>query len=234
MKVHITATPEITPNEIDEIIAVLSAVKGEITFISGVPFTARQMRLRFHDYNGSENVDPFSFADFFHLCDSYSSNNNLPEDEFVVVLSSIQNEKEYISAFKNNYIFVRTTDWEKITKKDAKYGIAYQIVENIFESLIGIDIDNVDNDPNVHHSSIGCMTDMCDYENDVILKLRTAYICDSCLDRAVENNVNNRIILQIQLIIDNIRVEMMNFDRIKKELAPDKVSIRKRRCYDWG
>ena len=64
-------------------------------------------------------------------------------------------------------IFIYGEEWEYYTKKDAKYGIAYQVLENIFQSLIDLNIDDVDNEPNIHVPSIGCINDMCMDKVDV-------------------------------------------------------------------
>ena len=54
--------------------------------------------------------------------------------------------------FRGKNIFIYGLDWEYYTKHDDKYGIAYQVVENIFQSQIELNIDDVDNEPNIHAS----------------------------------------------------------------------------------
>ena len=112
-----------------------------------------------------------------------------------------------------------------IPKDDEKFGIAYQVVENIFQSQIGLNISDVDKDPNIHMESIGCINDFCENKIDVMLKLRTAEICKSCLKRAEEKKVYPLILDHISRIIRNTKEKFVNSNKIESTVKPDNVYI---------
>jgi len=225
MKVHITSTPEYPKESIESVTSVLAEVPGEIEFQSGEPLSINQIKLRFPEFVSTEECEKLSFKDFFLMADLYRAIYSIPDDEFIVLITGIQNDKEWFSSNSGCHIFVTSNGWEYITKKDAKYGIAYQIVENIFQSVSGIDVSDVMSDPNIHHKSIGCINDMCWDETEVMLKLRTAYICPSCEARATANGVDSYLFLHILKLIDNIRNGLMNYDSIIAELEPQPVYV---------
>lgn len=234
MKVHITSTPEYSKENINSVVEVLSQVPGELQFVSGESLSIEDIRLRFPDFETPQANETLSFKDFFLMADLYralhikSSNETVvKKDDFVVLITKIPNDKEWFSSNSNRHIFVNANGWEYITDQDSKYGIAYQIVENIFQSLSGIDVTNPESDPNIHQKSIGCVNDMCEDEKDVILKLRTGYICNSCLNRALTNEVDPIILLHIQSLIFEIRKGLMNFDIIRSEIVPPILIINK-------
>ena len=131
----------------------------------------------------------------------------------------MKNRRNWFSAFNNRNIFIDGIGWEYYTKRDAKYGISYQVVENIFQSQIDLNLSDVKNF-NIHKESIGCINDFCGNKKDVMFKLRTADICDSCIDRAEERNVDALLLDHIRTLIDKLREEFVNSNRIKSKVKP--------------
>ena len=220
MIVHITSTPEFPIDQLIEIVSFLQDIKGELEFKYLEPFNTPQYSFINEKFNDIDKIENLTFKEFFHLIGSLRTFKNIPDDEFVVIITSIKNNKDWFSAFEKRNIFVNSENWEYYTKRDSKFGISYQIVENIFQSLIELNIDDIDNEPNIHMESIGCINDMCDKEKEVLLKLRTADICDSCIDRAFEKNIDPLVLDHIKEIIENIRKEFVNSNRIKSKLKP--------------
>ena len=226
MKVHITATPDVDSQLIGDVINVLNVVKGEIEFQELKPYPFNILRLAVPQLSDPTSISPLSFEELFRICDVYRELNKIPLEEFVVVITEIENVDEWFSAFNDKNIFVKAIGWEDLTNKDRKIAVAHQIVENLFQSLIKIDIPNYMTEPNVHHVPIGCINDMCEYEMQVIFKLRTGYICDSCFNRAVQYGVSDKVLLHIYRLIQEIREKYMNYDAlIKGILKPYYVDI---------
>lgn len=220
MKVHITSIPGYYKENIDQITSLLNEVKGEINYYTCDPITAEQMMLiddKFEDFN---SIHSLSFDQFFNIAGKYRIIKSIPKEDIVVILSPIGHDLYWFSGTSGKNIFVDTRGWEYITESDSKYGIAYQIIENIFQLLVGIEYNNAIADPNVHHTSIGCINDMCSNKMEVIAKLRSAYICVSCQQRALNRNVSKVILLQIISTIQKIRDGLMNFDLIINTFEP--------------
>lgn len=225
MIVHITSTPEFSTEVLTEVVSILNQVPGELEFILDKPLTTNQCSLINPRLKEIEKVESLSFDDFFNLCNTHRVIKEILEDEFVVIVTSIRNVNRWFSAFDKKNIFVDGIGWEYYTKRDSKYGIAYQILENIFQSQIELNINDISNEPNIHLESIGCINDMCSYKPDVMLKLRTADICDSCIDRAIEKNINPLVFEHIKESIENLRKEFVNSNRIKSTVKPLNVKV---------
>ncbi|MDD2307698.1 MAG: hypothetical protein PHP53_23545 [Prolixibacteraceae bacterium] len=220
MKVHITSIPGYSKENIEQVVSLLSEVNGEISYSSCEPITPEQLMLIDDKFENFEKIKSLSFQDFFKIANKYKVIKSIPKEDILAVLSPIRHDLNWFSGASGKNIFVDTRGWEYITDSDSKYGIAYQIIENIFQLLVGIEHDNAISDPNVHHTSIGCINDMCGNKMEVISKLRSAYICVSCQQRAINKNVSKVILLQIISTIQKIRDGLMNFDLILKAVEP--------------
>lgn len=223
MNVNITCTPEYSFDELSQIVELLNIVPGEIKFRSNTELvTAEQFSMMVDKFESPESIKSLSFEELFKLCDCYRKIKNIPKDEFIILITSIPNEKNWFSAFENKYIFVNSEDWKYYSDRDSKFGIAYQIVENIFQSLIKLNISDINNEPNIHLESIGCINDMCINKSEVLFKLRTADICESCCKKAETENLNQMVMNQILEIIDLVRKEFRRTN-IKKVEPPTEI-----------
>src|SRR5208337_3583604 len=73
-----------------------------------------------------------------------------------------------------NICFISTKNWEYLSNLPVTSFVAYEIVENLTEMLMG--------EVNPHIETMGCLYDMCIMKLDISFKIRTADICQSCLD----------------------------------------------------
>lgn len=225
MKVFITATPEFSYDLVKEVVLLLNQVPGDLEFILGEPRRIDQYGLANPKMKSIGTIKNLNFNELFNLCNDYRINKEISDDSYVALVTSIQNDRRWFGAFKGKDIFVHGMEWEYYTKKDAKYGIAYEIVENIFQSQIGLNIFGVNQEPHYHMESIGCINDMCMNKKEVMLKLRTAYICDSCIDWAIEKNVNPLVLQHIQELIESVRSQFINSNRITSTVKPLMVHV---------
>jgi hypothetical protein len=234
MKVYITSTPEFSNELVKEVVLLLNQTPGELEFISIKPLTVTQYSLTYPKMNSIETIENLTFDEFFSLCNKYRIDREIPNDAYVAIITSIKNDKRWFGAFKEKNIFIHGMEWEYYTKRDSKYGISFEIVENIFQSLIGLNIIGVNKEPHYHMESIGCINDMCMNKADVMLKLRTADICDSCLSWAEEKNINPLILDHIYRIIRCLREEFVNSSRINLKVKPENVHVNPERIVKIG
>lgn len=234
MKVYITSTPEFSFELIKEVVLLLNQTPGELEFLLGPPLTVPQISLANSKLKQIETIESLSFEDLFSLCNTFRIIKEIPEDEYVVLVTSIKNDKRWFGAFEEKNIFIHGMEWEYYTKRDAKYGISYEVVENIFQSLIGLNIYGVSQEPHFHMESIGCINDMCMNKADVMLKLRTADICDSCIDWAIEKRVNPLVLQHIKELTESLRNEFINSNRITSTVKPLVVHVDPKRSIRIG
>ena len=151
MKIHITSTPETNKSLIQEVIEVLKQSKGEFfEFVGLDPMEEEDLNIL--DPNlVNQNLDSYelSLDEILSICSKYKSINKIHTDDFLVVLTGMKIKEEWFSAFRKRAVFVDVNNWESLINNDRKYGISHQIFENIFQSLIGLEIEG-DLDPLIH------------------------------------------------------------------------------------
>ena len=233
MRVYISSTPEVEFSKVNDVFDLLLQIVGPLEF-KLLPSLSIEEIDSFVDMNEPfEKIRALSFNGLFKLCTAYRrfyfQSQGISKDDFVVVLTAIPNEDKWFSAFRGKNIFIDINDWENYTGKNPKYGIAYQVMENIFQSLINLKIDlgEVETEPNVHWHPIGCINDMCQNKRDVILKLRTADICDSCQERFINSGNSIELGVHIQGEIENIRKGIVRKFLEKGDVVPKKIEVRK-------
>ena len=229
MKVHITPTPEFNLDIVKEVTLILNETSGILEFMVGKPLNARKFSTLHKKLADIPAIDFLTFEELFDFCKSFRTFSDIPDDEYVVMVTSIKNSEDWFSAFDGKNIFIHGVDWKYYTERDDKYGIAYQVVENIFQTLIELDIDDRKKDPNIHDPSIGCINDYCGAKFDVMVKFRTADICVSCLKRAEEKRVDPLIVAQIFHTINNLRTKFVNSGIVDSRVKPENVFINSKR-----
>lgn len=72
--------------------------------------------------------------------------------------------------------------------------------------------------------NIGCINDFCSLRSNILIKLRTGYICNSCIEFA-SKIISNDITVHIFLLINRIKEKFSNYDLIKSLFEPVQISI---------
>lgn len=228
MNIHLITTPNIEKSEIDNVCALLSKEKGGLKFFSIGSFLNSEM-LRHTDsiFSHVNENSSLEFNDFFKYCNLYRTFEPEKKADIVVFITNTQNNDGYFSAVDGNNVFVYTGYFQRVDDEaPIQYAIAHNILVNVFQSLLGINEGEESSYPNIiHQHTIGCINDFCSKRSQIIIKLRTGYICDTCLDYATELGINNDIIIQIYLLLKELRENFTNFDRIKDRLKPEDLRI---------
>ena len=239
MKVHLIKTPEYATEDFRDVCELLSSFDGPLEFIPsfyefdrsafyflqydlypyhGFTFPSNDIALKFNP----EREYPLSWRELFSLCNFYRNIFNIENESFVVLLTNRKNGLNWFSAIDDDKnIFVHTAEWELYTKVNSKYPVAYQVIENIMQSLMKIDIYDAPNQF-VHEPLRGCMNDFCINKHQVIIKLQTANICNSCVNKIKSEKVNAQILKQTRSIFNGIRNE---FVFQEEEQSPEPVSL---------
>ncbi|MFH2060491.1 MAG: hypothetical protein ABIJ59_16530 [Pseudomonadota bacterium] len=222
MKVNLIRSDDLAKNQFNEIYNLLLLHDGPISFIKcskPICFTEEKI----------------SWDTIFEECIKYRKNNNMPSDEYVILLMSKPNENNWFSSFNpdgTREIFIHTGDWEHYISCDSIYAIAFQIVENILQDMMFDTFE--DGSPYFHDPAIGCINDMCSWKSDISFKLRTADICTDCLIRLNERGVDEKIVEQSINIIESLRKNTLFSKNIHnglnyQNLLPFPIAITKRK-----
>jgi len=243
MKVHLIRTPEFSEERLKEVYDILSSYNGPMKFcFDEYNFSTRKFKFlqEISAKNNNfkikkEELDMMvlrahyvglSWDNLFSVCNFYRKKFKISKNDFVVLLTSRKNELNWFSHYDNkNNVFVHTKDWDKFKLKTGfVYPVAFQVIENILQRLMKIDIE----DPNCkiyHLESIGCINDFCEDKQKILLKLRTADICDDCIDRINELEINILIQNQIIQILEGLRLQFIFKKEIVRNTGPYTLKI---------
>jgi len=242
MKVYLIKTPEYETENFREVSDLLSSFDGVMEFIpSFYEFDKNEFYfLRYelfphHNFEYPSNDtaikfdpdrgNPLSWRELFSLCSFYREVFKIEDESFVVLLTKRKNALNWFSATdESKNIFVHTAEWEQYTKVNSKYPIAYQVVENIIQSLMNIDISNVPNEY-VHEPLKGCMNDFCDNKTQIIIKLQTANICETCVQKIKDEKVDAKILKQSRTIFNGIRNEFIFQEEEEPTPEPSRIIV---------
>lgn len=238
MKIHLICSPEYNIEDLKEVYELLNSFKGTMEFYMS-EYEFNKMDFNFLNYelypehNFKFESDkrkktfikelgyPLSFEELFSLCDSFRRKRRIRRNDFVVLITNRFNSLNWFShcnADKN--IFIHAAEWEKFhIRVHHKYPVAYQVIENILQNLM--DIESLDGyNEFVHYHVRGCINDFCKDKREVILKLRTADICGSCLKRILEKEIPNSLIDHIFQILEGLRIQFLFNKGINRFTGP--------------
>lgn len=227
MKVHITCTPNFSKDKLKEVVDLLKGIPGVINFEMSDPASESLGRKYFLTREDLDDIGPLPFNDFFDYIDSHRESNieTINEEDYVALITPINNNQFWFSSFSNKNIFIHSAEWDIYSKVDTKYSIAHQVVENIFQSLIKLNVDNPDNEPNIHKDSIGCINDFCGYKLDIRKKFQTANICPSCFQRAMKMDIDKAVLAHILTILNMLRMQFVDYSEFMSNYSSESVEV---------
>lgn len=226
MKVFITATPEVQQNLTKQIHGFLSKVGGPIEYYDLGVSDLEKVSSVFPEIKNLENLDQLDFDMAIKLGKIIKFKQDLPVEDILAVITTkelgIQSEsiKSWFSFFDSNIIVVRNKELEQFSKSKWPIVMGHQVIENLFQMLSGSSISKTNNF--VHMDPKGCINDFCYYPPQIEFKLRMAYICNDCLNKAYSNKIDPNVLKQIKSTMESVRTKLDNFtDSISiEDLSP--------------
>ena len=169
-----------------------------------------------------------TWKQLFSECDAYRVQKRISEDDIVVLLTDVSNELNWfgsISPSMKNY-FVQTSNWEHYfgTNIDIRFPIAYEVIIWVMRYFMFSSNQDILN--NIHKEPIGCIMDFCQDKPQIILKMRTADVCESCMTTFIDRDIPKLYTRQFFDILDGIRETMTFRGRSKLFHQPSKLEIR--------
>lgn len=223
MKIRITRTVKLHQD-------ILKRTIGELIPISGpMVFTEEKNPIMFE-------TDRYNWDDFFDACEKYRISNNFEDNEFLIVLTELKNNRNWFSGFAESgerNIFIHSSDWENYIYSEPEFPIAYEVLANILQSISYKNVGEDDFNNYIHGDPIGCVNDMCGWKIDITFKLRTGDICPDCLS-LFSRFADKEIITQTIDIFESLRKKMLHNAAWQKPMSfeenlPFSIAITKRK-----
>ena len=160
----------------------------------------------------------------FAKCNNYRLRRGINNDEFVILLTEISNDKNWFASLDEKMPtngFIHTSDWNHFIKCNDAFPIAYEVIALLLQKHMFNDYDELRT--SVHIDPIGCVNDMCLEKKDIKLKLRTADICADCMNK-LKAKLSFAEIHQALNIMESLRVKML-FSQNFKQNVPLSLSL---------
>jgi hypothetical protein len=161
----------------------------------------------------------------FDKCNTYRLYNNIPNDEFVILLTEVSNTNNWFASLDEKIPFngfIHTADWNHFIKCHDSFPIAFEVIALVLQKHMFNDYNEARS--SVHLDPIGCVNDMCLEKKDIKLKLRTADICPDCMNKLKEN-LSFVEINQALNIMESLRVKMLFSQNFKQNVPLSRLVI---------
>ena len=169
-----------------------------------------------------------TWEQLFSECDAYRKSKKTPKEDIVVLLTDVGNKPNWfggVSPSMKNY-FVQTSNWEHFfgTNIDIRFPIAYEVIVWVMRNFMFSTNEEIM--ANIHKTPRGCIMDFCQDKSQIILKMRTADTCESCMSKFIDRDVPILYTQHFFAILDGIRNSMTFSGRAKLFHQPSRLEIK--------
>jgi hypothetical protein len=206
LDIHIIYLSSQGYENIEETISMFSKDKGPLNFkLLEVDHSSKY-------YQSYKEIVRISKNDLQNLSEQIRKSHNIHTDDLVVIVSpksletptqKFNSSKDWYSFYYQRTIVVKTGGWEKITEGKPYLGISHQIIENTFQFLGNIDLYSKKLEKSIHLETEVCINDFCVNINETKGKIRSGYICQSCIESSLKY-ISNDYVIQIKNILSRI------------------------------
>ena len=161
----------------------------------------------------------------FDKCNTYRLYNNIPNNEFIILLTEVSNTNNWFASLDEKMPFngfIHTADWNHFIKCQDSFPIAFEVIALVLQKHMFNDYNEARS--SVHLDPIGCINDMCLEKKDIKLKLRTADICPDCMNK-LKGKLSFAEINQALNIMESLRVKMLFSQNFKQNVPLSRLVI---------
>jgi hypothetical protein len=161
----------------------------------------------------------------FKKCTAYRKKNRIPDNEFVILLTEVSNTNNWFASLDEKMPFngfIHTSDWNHFIKCQDSFPITYEVIALVLQKHMFNDYNEVRS--SLHVKPIGCLNDLCLEKKDIILKLRTADVCQDCMNK-LKDKLSIAELQHALNIMESLRVKMLFSQNLKQNIILSKLVI---------
>jgi hypothetical protein len=258
MKVHLVRSHELGIGKFLDVLNVLQRFPGPVEFVSGESeseIRALQSRIWEREEDYEKQIEPpsmsinlkksyclevdidfpheekfLSWKELFEKCRQFRAKRGIPEEDVVFLLTEHGNEYNWFGSVgpSGKDFFIQTSGWRYFFggRVDERFPVAYEVVIWLLRSHMYPGWEEMLH--GVHKETRGCGNDFCKEKKDIILKMRTADLCHSCMGILQERSVPRLVLNQLFGIMDGIRSSMTFRSRLGVIQSPSRLEVRGR------
>ena len=253
MRVHLLRAQDYSAERLNDVMNLLARFKGPIEFVAAetlipealintrewpdqkqfekqeIPKLEKASWLVEEDAMRFPRKEPeLSWEQLFDVCLKHRRAKAIPAEEHIILLTDTGNEANWFgskSPHGNDY-FVQTSFWSFLFGHpvDERFPIAYEIVTWILRNATFVSREEMLQ--RSHQVSQGCFMDFCRNKREIVVKLRTADICPSCMRLIEEREVSKAVLQQILATMDGIRDNLLFRSRSSYLDLPSRLTVR--------
>ncbi len=165
------------------------------------------------------------WSTIFNKCKDYRTRNSIPNNEFVILLTEVSNTNNWFASLDEKMPFngfIHTADWNHFIKCQDSFPIAYEVIALVLQKHMFNDYNEART--SAHVESVGCVNDLCLEKKNIIIKLRTADICQGCMDK-LKGKLSIAEIQHALNIMESLRVKMLFSQNVNQNITLSKLII---------
>jgi hypothetical protein len=232
MRAFICRTPDVDAEQVQHLMDLLQGQYGPITFINaGVV----KVQVKESGY-GLE----LSWEEAFRVMREERNQNELEPGDALFMLTDVQNEANFFAFGEgagtgpgNHCIMV--DGWDQFAVKGFVHPTLHIIASNLIQGMLHRSMDEWMNA--AHQQSRGCISDFCQNKTDILLRLRTADLCDACVhhfNAAIENGrITAPFFHQCMQLVELARTELCFHKRMQVAPFVSPLEVRGDRQQIW-
>ena len=239
MKVHLIRSKGYPIEDFNNVLNLLNKHRGSIEFVPSVPvilpesgieeiyetkkdfekkipppisYSSELNSIHFEErISFPHKANVLTWDQLFDVCNKYRKENFIPNEDYVILLNDIQNEKNWFASADHSMknMFIQTNDWDWYfgSGTDDRFPISYEIAAWLLRCMMFR--SPIEVYENVHKSPRGCMMDFCEDKTQIILKMRTGDLCMDCMQILEKRDVRRNHARQLFQIMDGLRENIM-------------------------
>jgi hypothetical protein len=213
MKASLFRGEDVNTETFESVLQLLQAISGMNTFVGQgdpLPLPDKQVLL---------------WSDLFEICQTARKKNGIEADRFVFILTEKPNENNFFGYLDPEHPrngFIHAGDWERFIHCPTELPVAYHILALMVQHyMVQKEGDLVHI---LHQEPVGCVNDFCRNKREVILKMRTADICPSCMERLVQK-LNPPETNHVFELLESLRIKMLFAQNMRQHIEPSPLVV---------
>ncbi len=183
MRVAIFRTPDVNAEGFAQLMNALQELPGPIQFEAPAEGAEGSEVTGWGTLPSAQGI---LWEDAFARMSSLRREHDLPDDAGLILLTDTPNDYNYFAFAEpagsgpGNHC-LHTGDWEEDTGSNFVYPTLHIIASNLLQGWMYSSMEEWM--ANAHEDAKGCVSDFCGEKLEILKRLRTADICQDCLDR---------------------------------------------------
>ena len=247
MQVYLLRSEEFKEEEYNEVVEFLQSFDGPVNFIkAGSPYEIDPSSLNIEatDHATFFKQEPYACMEIscesipnerlevdakelFAICREFRNERKIGKQDFVLLLTEVANDHNWFCAIDPGFSangFVHTAEWQHYLFCSKTFPVAYLIASLILQKKMFGSLAALQNA--LHQFPLGCVNDFCENKKEIILKLRTADICEACMNKLL-NKIDPLELQQLLNIFEGVRLRILFNQHFRKNLKPSPLVITK-------